>query len=47
MVIDFVLPQVFPGCKNLAALFARVSHVLCVLRRDVLLLDGVVSNKPL
>jgi hypothetical protein len=44
---NFVLPQIFPGSKDLAAFFTGVSNMSGGISRVVLLLDGVVSNKPL
>ncbi len=47
MVLDFMLPQVFPCGKYLAALFAAIAHVLCITLLGILLLYGVVPHEPL
>ncbi len=47
MVLDFMLPQVFPGGKYLAALFAAIAHVFCITLLGIFLLYGVVPHKPL
>lgn len=44
MVFDFVLAQVLPRVKHLAALFARILHAP---RAGVSWLDCVVAYKPL
>ena len=47
MTLNFVLPEIFPGSKDLAAFFARVSNMLCVSGRGVFLLGSIVSDEPL
>jgi len=46
MAFHFVLTQVLPGGENLAALFAAISHVLCVILLDIVLLYGIVPHEP-
>jgi hypothetical protein len=47
MVLDFMLPQVFPCGKYLAALFAAIAHMLCITLLGIFLLYGIVPHEPL
>ena len=47
MVLDFMLAQVLPGGKYLAALFAAITHMFRITLLGIFLLYGVVPHEPL
>lgn len=46
MVVYLVLAQVLPRGKHLATFFAAITHVLCIILLDLVLLHGVVPHEP-